>query len=145
MKRVLMLVAITNILAFCACCTHQKPELIQHLETLPGDQARIEFLKIPPEEQIEIVSWELENRRPASSKYDYILAANGEGISKPLLEKAASTQDLNVNITMLISYRDIGVYKVEHTQLVHQALEKCFSLGGQKNDECKYLESSLGK
>ena len=67
-----------------AGCVHETPPELKNLNRMQVVDAREKFLSLPPRTQVELVTWELENSKPSSSRYDYLLHKNGVGVAKYL-------------------------------------------------------------
>ncbi|WP_142124380.1 hypothetical protein [Pseudoxanthomonas sp. 3HH-4] len=133
------------LLAFLASgCTAEKPLSLRDLERLEDKEAKAEFTRLPIDVQIDIVSWELKNRRPASSRFDYLLASNGQRARLPLLEEAGSTDSLDVNVTMLMAYSSIADKEPSYDREVALGLKRCRDLARGRTSECFRLERELG-
>ena len=125
-------------------CSSEEPKELQKLRGMDTEKAYENFLRLPPQVQVDLVSWELDNRRPSSSHYDFLLIRNGQKISNNLLLKAIETDNFNVNITMLLIYSDLlPQLRDENRYQVEQALSRCRVLGGNDNAECRNVRSAI--
>lgn len=129
---------------FLSGCAEGRPEELRRLEAMGLEQARSDFQKLPPHTQVRIVVWELEHRKPSSSRFDYLLDRNGWKVGPFLLAEAARAKSLDVNVTLLLELADLGRLPIagDDVQLV-AAIARCYELGGQENRECEDLRLKL--
>lgn len=126
-----------------SCASREPPELLR-LEKMAPLQARAEFLNLSPDLQVKIVSWELENRRPASSKFDFLLQRNGEKIASPLLDEASTTRNFDVYITLMGIYTELPASAQENERRrAVEAISRCDYLGGANNEECRRIAQKI--
>ncbi|WP_206413466.1 hypothetical protein [Lysobacter enzymogenes] len=104
----------------------------------------IGFSEASPHTQVSIVVWELEHRRPSSSRFDYLLDRNGLKVGPVLLAEAVRTKSFDVNVTLLLEFAELGGLQVadDDGQLA-AAIARCYELGGQGNRECGEIRLKL--
>lgn len=130
--------------ASVSACADGKPEELRQLETMDLEQARVKFQALPPETQVRVVAWELEHRRPSSSRFDYLLDHNGAGVGPLLLVEAIRTDNFNVNVTLLLEFADLQqLPNPDGDGRLSAAIARCYELGGQGNRECEDLHLKL--
>lgn len=118
--------------ALLSGCAEGKPEELRRLESMGLEQARSAFQKLPPHTQVSIVVWELEHRRPSSSRFDYLLDRNGLKVGPVLLAEAARTKSFDVNITLLLEFAELGrLQVVDDDDQLAAAIARCYELGGK--------------
>lgn len=127
-----------------SACSGGKPKELRHLEGMSLEQARVQFQTLPPDIQVRIVVWELEHRRPSSSRFDYLLDKNGARVGPLLLAEAAQTGNLTVNVTLLLEFAQLQPSPIsDQDGRLSAALSRCFELGGRNNRECWELQRKL--
>lgn len=88
------------VVAFLSGCGEGRLEELRRLESMGLEQARSDFQKLPPHTQVRIVVWELEHRRPSSSRFDYLLDSNGSKVGPVLLAEAARTKKASASMSL---------------------------------------------
>lgn len=138
-----MLKVLIVLLMSLSGCSDRKPLALETLDNMELTAARSRFQTLPIKEQVEIVSWELNNRRPASSRFDFLLSQNGPDAAPALLAEATKTKSLAVNITMLTVYSKTPRGQSEDFTRLAIALERCYELAGKQSTECDTLNEEL--
>lgn len=127
-----------------SACSGGKPKELRHLEGMSLEQARTQFQTLPSDTQVRIVVWELEHRRPSSSRFDYLLDKNGTRVGSLLLAEAVQTGNLTVNVTLLLEFAQLPPSPTsDRDGRLSAALSRCFELGGRNNRECRSLQRKL--
>lgn len=142
--KILIITALACLLFSLSGCVRETPEELKNLNHMNIEDARASFLKLPTKVQIELVSWELQNSKPSSSRYDFLLHKNGERIAKDLIQKSLETDDFNVYITMMRIYADMPVsQRIASGSALDEAISRCQFLGGAGNEECSSVREKL--
>ncbi|KRD28608.1 hypothetical protein ASE35_20260 [Lysobacter sp. Root916] len=129
-----------------SACYGGKPKELRNLEGMSLEQARTQFQTLPPDIQVRIVVWELEHRRPSSSRFDYLLDKNGTRVGPLLLAEAVQTGNLTINVTLLLEFAQLQPLSIsDRDGRLSAALSRCFELGGRDNRECWELQRELAQ
>ncbi|WP_156087563.1 hypothetical protein [Lysobacter sp. Root667] len=146
MKKFFLLVCA---LLLTSCCSDKACRIEGQLSDMPEQEAFARFRELPAQEKVDVYVWDLSQKRPVASRFEFILHESPEAVASPLLNAANEAKGYMVQVSILKSLSRLPPTSREKLDpaRVEAAIKRCHSLAKSESDELcrRYGQELLGE